>query len=112
MTFKARLPKSFYREVVTTVAYLTNRCPSFAINFKPPQELWQGKLASYEELKVFGYIAHAHIRQDKMDATALKCILTSCPVGVKGDKLLNLESSRQRCFISGDVTFEILESSD
>ena len=38
MLFNAGLPKTFWEEAVMTAAYLVNRCPSSAIEFKTPEE--------------------------------------------------------------------------
>lgn len=72
-----------------TAYYLINWCPSSAIDFKTPIEMWSGKLVEYSNLRVFGCMAYAHIWQDKLAARALKCIFIGYPDGVKGS---NLES--------------------
>ena len=106
MILNAGLPKSFWGEAVTTAAYLINRSPSSAIGFKTPQEIWQGKPAIYEELRVFGCLAYAHIKQDKLEARAERCIFIGYLIGVKGYKLWRLEGVGQKCFISRDVVFD------
>ena len=67
MLLGAELPKSFWAETVTTAAYLINRCPSTAIDFKTPMEVWSGKPADYSSLKVFGALAYAHTKLDKLE---------------------------------------------
>lgn len=52
------LPKVFWSEVIVTTFYLINRCPSTAINFKTPHELWSGTLSSYEYFRIFGWVAY------------------------------------------------------
>ena len=42
MLRSAKLPKSFWEEAVHTTAYLINRCPSAALNFKVPEEVCLG----------------------------------------------------------------------
>jgi len=101
------LPKSFWGEAVTTAAYLINRCPSTEIGFKTPMEVWSGKPTDYSSLKVFGALAYAHIKQDKLEPKALKCVFIGYPEGVKGYKLWKLESSGgSKVLISRDVTFD------
>ena len=51
----AELPKSFWADVVSTVAYLINRGPSIPIEFKLPKEVWSGKEANFFHLKVFPF---------------------------------------------------------
>uniref|UniRef100_A0A803PJ67 Integrase catalytic domain-containing protein n=1 Tax=Cannabis sativa TaxID=3483 RepID=A0A803PJ67_CANSA len=43
MLIYAGLPKSFWAEIAFTAYYLINRCPSSAIEFKTPVEVWKGK---------------------------------------------------------------------
>jgi len=87
MLLGAGLPKSFWGEAVTTTAYLINRCPSTGIDFKTPMEVWSGKSAYYSSLKVFGALAYAHIKQDKLERRTLKCVFIGYLEGVKGYKL-------------------------
>jgi len=78
------LPKSFWGEAVTTAAYLINKCPSMGIYFKAAMEVWSGKPADYSSLKVFGALAYARIKQDKLEGRAVKCLFIGYPKGVKG----------------------------
>ena len=68
MLLGAGLPKSFWGEAVSTAAYLINRCPSTGIDLKTPMEVWCGMPTDYSNLKVFGALAFAHVKQDKLDA--------------------------------------------
>lgn len=43
MLSNANLPKEFWGEAVVRAAYLINRCPSTAIDYKTPMEKWSGK---------------------------------------------------------------------
>ena len=69
-------------------------------------EVWSGRPADYSNLKVFGALAFAHVKQDKLDAWAVKCIFISYPEGVKGYKLWKMEPVRSKFIISRDVTFD------
>ena len=60
-------------------------------------------------MKVFGCMAYAHIRQDKLQLMALKCIFLGYPKGVKGYKLWCLEPGYKRCINSRDVVFNEFE---
>ena len=79
MMFTAGVSKHFWAEAVTTACFLINKCPSSAINFKTPDELWYGRPYNYSELKVFGCMAYAHVTQDKLEPRALKCIFLGYP---------------------------------
>ena len=69
------------------------------------EEVWSGHVPSLDRLKVFGCVAYAHIRQDKLDPRAVKCMFLGYPEGVKGFRLWCLEPGHKKCFISRDVTF-------
>ena len=49
------------------------------MGFKTPQEAWSGMKANYSELKTFGCIAYANLKQDKLELRALKCIFIGYP---------------------------------
>ncbi|WJX42094.1 hypothetical protein P8452_29365 [Trifolium repens] len=106
MLLGAGLPKSFWGEAVSTAAYLINRCPSTGIDLKTPMEVWSGRPADYSNLKVFGALAYAHVRHDKLDARAVKCVFIGYPEGVKGYKLWKMEPGGSKFIISRDVTFD------
>ena len=74
MLINSGLPKVFWVEAVSTVGYLINRCPLTALNFKTPEEVWSGHPPYYKTLKVFGCSAYAHVRQDKLEPWAMKCV--------------------------------------
>ena len=74
MLIYSGLPKSFWGEAVVTATYLINRCPSSAIDYKTPIEAWSGRAAAYGNLRIFGCVAYAHIKQGKLER---KCTLLS-----------------------------------
>jgi len=69
-------------------------------------EVWSGRPADYSNLKVFGVLAFAHVKQDKLNARAVKCIFMGYPKGVKGYKLWKMEPGGSKFIISRDVTFD------
>lgn len=69
--------------------------PSSSLNLKTPP--------NYSGLKVFGCLALAHVKQDKLDARANSCVFLGYPPGVKGFKLWCID--KKKCIISRDVTF-------
>ena len=96
MIINAGLPKSFWGEAITTTCYLINRYPSQAIGLKTPMEMWTGQPADYSHLRVFGCLAYAHYKQDKLDPRALKFISIGYSEDVKGYKLWCLEEGHKR----------------
>ena len=79
--------KNIMGEAVSTACFLINKCPSTAINMKTPMEKWSNKPADYNGLKVFGCLAYAHIKQDKLQPRALRCIFIGYPERVQGYKM-------------------------
>ena len=72
MLVQAQFPKSLWAETLLTACYLVNLNPPVALDYKTPFELWHGKPASYDVLRMFGCLAYAHIRQGKLAPRALK----------------------------------------
>lgn len=46
MILGAGVSKGFWGEIAKNACYLINRCPSSALSFKTPQEIWTGKAPS------------------------------------------------------------------
>lgn len=65
--------------------------------------MWSGTLSNYSNLRIFCCSAFAHVKQDKLEPRALKCIFLGYPKGVKGYKLWFIDE--RKCIISRDVTF-------
>ncbi|RVW14238.1 Retrovirus-related Pol polyprotein from transposon TNT 1-94 [Vitis vinifera] len=49
MRLHTGLPKTFWADVVSTVAYLINRGPSVPMEFRLPKEVWSGKEVMYKD---------------------------------------------------------------
>ncbi|CAM8876608.1 unnamed protein product [Rhodiola kirilowii] len=109
LLLQAGMSKNFWAEAANTACYLINRCPSAAIEFKTPMQMWSNHPVDYIMLKVFGCAAYAHVRQDKLEPRALKCVFLGYPYGVKGYKLWCLEKNHKKTFISRDVVFNEFE---
>lgn len=105
----ANLPKKFWAEAVNTAVYLVNRCPSAALEFKTPEEIWTGVPPNYKNLRVFGCVAYAHIKQGKLEPRTRRCMFIGYPEGVKGYKLWYSDSNISKSFNSRDVTFREAE---
>ncbi|WVZ00942.1 hypothetical protein V8G54_027011 [Vigna mungo] len=105
MLLGSGLSKAFWGEAANTAVYLINRSPSSALNFKTPMEVWSGRPADYSHLRVFGSLAFAHVRGDKLDSRAARCIFLGYADGVKGYRLWRLDSP-SKLIISRDVIFD------
>ena len=76
MRIHCGLPKTFWADAVSTIAYLINRGPSAPLGFKILEELWIGKELKYSHLRTFSCTAYVHVdpeKRDKLDAKAVKC---------------------------------------
>lgn len=109
MLSSSGLSKSFWVEAAATSVYLINIITSSTIGFKTPQEMWSVKPSKYHHLRVFGSVAYVHIKTDKLEPQAIKCIFVAYPNGVKGYKLWIEEPGQQKCIISRDVVFNELK---
>ncbi|RVX07481.1 Retrovirus-related Pol polyprotein from transposon TNT 1-94 [Vitis vinifera] len=76
MRLHAGLPKTFWANAVSTVAYLINQGPSVPMEFRLPKEVWSGKEVKFSHLKVFSCVSYVHIDSDarsKLDAKSKIC---------------------------------------
>lgn len=85
------LPNEFWAEAANTVVTARNLCPSRAIDFKIPNELWLGRKLSikdYAFLKVFGCQAWMHLPgRNKLEPRATECVFLGYEKNVKGYRL-------------------------
>lgn len=80
-----------------------------ALRMKTPEEVWSGHPPNLDRLIVFGCVAYAHIKQDKVEPRALRCMFMGYLEGVKAYKLWGLKPSHRRCITSGDIVFNETE---
>lgn len=80
-------------------------CPSSSIGGDIPDSRWYGRHGSYGNLRTFGCKAFAHIRQGKLEARALECIMIGYQSGVKGYRLWCIEPGNGKIIVSRDVIF-------
>jgi hypothetical protein len=105
MLHESGLTKRFWAEALNTAAYLINRSPSSAIGMMAPMEKWTGVKVDYSHLRVFGSLAYAHVKQDKLEPIALKCVFLGYSHEVKGYRLWSIEREGVKVMLSRDVTF-------
>ena len=91
---------------MNTIVYLINKCPFAALNFKVPNEVWNGVPPDYSHLRVFGCVAYAHMSQGKLEPWAKKCMFVGYPFGVKGYKLWYSVDGVSKSLISREVVFK------
>ena len=101
------------------VADIVNLTPSVPLDGAIPEEVWTGKRASYNHLKVFGCRAFVHIPKDeraKLDAKTKECIYLRSPKDEFGYRLWDpinkrVIRSREVVFFE-DQTIEDIKNSE
>ena len=99
MLIQSGAPKMLWAEAMNTACYVRNRCPSKAINFKAPIELWERRemtIKDLTELKVFGCRVWTHIYDSgKLSARAEECVFLGHEEGTRGGlRVYSLRSRR------------------
>ncbi|GBP23670.1 Retrovirus-related Pol polyprotein from transposon TNT 1-94 [Eumeta japonica] len=110
MLINSDLQKSYWAEAVSTAAYITNRCPTRALSYATPEEMWSGKKPDVSHLKIFGCEAMVKIPKEKLrklDSKASKMIFIGYSDTTKGYKFIDPKTKKG--VISRDVVF--MESS-
>ena len=57
--------------------YILNRSPTKSVKDRVPQQAWNGKCSRISHLRIFGYVAYAHVPEEmrrKLDDKSQKCI--------------------------------------
>lgn len=94
---------SLWGEVVVTSAYIINRLPCSAINYKIPRKLWISRKFTLKHLRPFECVAYWHVSQGKQASRAIKCGFLGYPMGTKGYKLLVIQQGGYKVIISRSV---------
>ena len=105
MLVSAGLKKVFWVKAIMTAAYLINKCPLTTLGMQTSEEVWSGHPHSLARLRVFGCLAYAHIRQDKVEPKVLGCVFLGYPKGIKAYKLWRLYPGYMRCITSRYIVF-------
>lgn len=95
--------QEFWTETVNTVSFLVNRSSSITIESKTLFKVWSESLTEYSQLRGFGCLAHAYVRDGKLESMVKKCIFLEYTYGVKGFRLWCSDSKFPRLIINKDV---------
>ena len=107
MLAEAILPRRFWDEAVATAVYLRNRSTTTAVKGMTPYEALTGEKPRVDNLRVFGFLAYAHIPKDerhKFDSKARRCIFLGYGMVTKGYRLHDMNHSK--VLYSRDVVFD------
>ena len=92
--------------------YLLNHFFTKVVQGKAPYEAWYRRKPDVSYLKIFGYVAYAHVpteKRSKLDDKSIKCIFVGYGNETKGCRLYDLVT--KKLFISCDVIFNEIEAS-
>ena len=67
--------------------YLINRSPHSGIGCKTLEAMWLGNPTDYFNKRILGCSAYAHVKTDKLEPRAVKCILVRYASMVKEYRL-------------------------
>ncbi|XP_062086085.1 uncharacterized protein LOC133792185 [Humulus lupulus] len=101
LLFQSHIPLVYWAECLSTATYLIIRTPTPNFQCKSPFEVLHNKTPTYNHLKAFGCLAYASTF--KFSSRATSCVFLGYPMGMKGYKLLDLDTNR--VFVSRDVQF-------
>jgi hypothetical protein len=91
------LDLEFWAEVVNTVVYIKNRCPTKALESKTLQEAWTSKKPDVSHLRVFGCKTFAHIldeKRSKLESKSMPCVFLGYCERTKTYRLMCVETIR------------------
>ena len=101
-----KLSYEYWAQVVGCSVYLLNRSPTVTVQDKIPEEVWSGTKTSVAHLRIFGFVAFAHIPNElrrKLDKKSEHCIFTGYNEQHKAYKMYNLVT--KRVVVRRDVKF-------
>ena len=101
------LSNEYWAEAVVCAIYVINRSPTKSVMNRVPKQAWSGMYCSISHLRVFVYVAYAHVlkeRRDKLDDKSEKCIFIGYSEQSKAYKLYNPVT--KKTIISKDVVFK------
>lgn len=106
LILNSRLDKSFWAEAVSTAAYIINRSPTKALDYKTPYEKWSGKKPNINNMRIFGCDAMVHVpkaKRQKLDSKAVKMLFVGYCEYTKGYRFY--DRNKRQIYKSRDAIF-------
>ena len=107
MLKEKHLPNEYWGEVVGFDVYILNRSSMKSMKERVIEEAWNGKSCHISHLRIFGFVAYAHVPKDlwkKLDDRSEKCIFIGYSKECKAYKIYN--PITKKYIISRDVEFK------
>lgn len=106
LLLNSRLDKPFWAEAVSTAAYIINRSPTKALEYKTPYEMWSGKKPNINNMRIFGCDAMVHVpkeKRQKWDPKAIKMLFVGYCEYTKGYRFY--DKTKKQIYKSRDAIF-------
>lgn len=97
----------FQAEGVNTSVYLLNKSPIKALLNRTLEEAWTGVNPDASNLRIFGYVAYAHVldeKRTKTESKSIKCIFIGYSREQKAYRLYDPKA--KNFIVSRDVIFD------
>jgi len=111
MLNEKNLPNYFWAETRAIAIYIMNRTPTTIVHGMTLEEKFTGKKPDVSHLRVFDYITHVHVpneKKSKLDPKVEKCIFIGYSLEQKIYRCLN--PSIRKLQVSKDVVFDEMVS--
>ncbi|KAM7495301.1 hypothetical protein LguiB_029910 [Lonicera macranthoides] len=89
---RGKIAKSFWPEAVNWSVHVFNRSPTFFIQIMTSEEAWNRRKPAVDHFRLFGYIAYAHVPNEKgkkLNDKGEKCVFLAVSDASKAYKLFN-----------------------
>ena len=106
MRIQLGLPKVFWADAISTLAYLINRGPSVPLGYQLPKEVWSKNQVNLSHLKVFCYASYILLNsnsRNKLNLKANRCYFIGYGYDMYGYRFW--DDQNKKIIRSRNVTF-------